>query len=159
MKTNLKQQFLRTIVGGALIAGLIPVSSAFAALPAFPTSGSCAMLVTKPVPITATFPVSATYNIFAILNFTSATAGTIDYTPTTVTYTANGSQTATNGGGGLGVAFAVATPPAAPAGVKMISFTDPNGGGVIAANAIAVNGGNTILLQGTNDGFSGVCQF
>jgi hypothetical protein len=54
LKSGLKQKFLGILAGGALIAGLFPVSNAFAALPAFPSSGSCAMLVTFPVPYGST---------------------------------------------------------------------------------------------------------
>ena len=49
-KTSLKQKFFRSILNGALIAGLYPASNAFAALPPFPSNGSCAMLAMQVLP-------------------------------------------------------------------------------------------------------------
>ena len=48
---------------------------------------------------------------------------------------------------------------AGPTGAMALSFARPGGGGTTILNAIAVNGGNTILLQGQSERFSGVCQF
>lgn len=141
---------------------LLPVSNAFA-VAAFPTSGSCAMLVTKPVPVGATMPHSATYNMIAILTITSATAATLTYGQTVVDYTVNGysvnpaiRRTAAD------VPVRIEAPAGMPEGTRGLIVSAPNlppGMTSVDATAIAVNGGSTILIQGNNDAFSGVCQF
>ena len=159
LNSNPKLKFLRTLIGGALIAGLLPVTNAFA-VSTMPTSGSCAMLVTQPVPVGVTAPFNDSgYNILAVLTFISATAGTIDYYETRVDYTAGG--VAMNASASeTGVAFAIAPlGGTAPAAARSFTFTPSGGGGSLVANAIAVNGGNTILIQGSSVPFSGVCQF
>ena len=78
LKSSLKQQLLRAFAGGVLAAALLPASNAFA-VATFPTSGSCAMLVTMPVPYGKTLGTTSGYNVLAVITFTSATAGTIDY--------------------------------------------------------------------------------
>jgi hypothetical protein len=161
MKLNsvLKQKFLRVVVGGLLVAGLLPATNAFA-VSAFPASGSCAMLMTQPVPYGQTIPVTNKgFNILAIFNFTSATGGTLSYYGTRVSYTAAGIVMNT-AGTGTGVAFTVASSPElSAAGVKTMTFSPPSGGGAVTVNAIAVNGGNTLLIQGNSEPFSGICQF
>jgi hypothetical protein len=156
---NLKQQFLRTVIGGALIAGLLPVNSAFA-VAAFPTSGSCAMLVTQPVPYGASLPYNAGYNNLAIITFSSATAATITFHETRLDYKTTGPTVTATHATEANVAATIA-PLVAPAPVegRSITFTVAGGGGTLIANAIAVNGGSTILIQGESEAFSGVCQF
>jgi len=155
MKSGLKQKFLRVIVSGALVAGLLPVSNAFA-VSTFPTSGSCAMLVTQPVPYGQTLPANKGYNMLAVVTFTSATTGTFDVNEVRLNYTATGT-TVQQPGAIAGIPFAM-TSLAIPAQGKQLTFTAP-GGQQIIINGIAVNGGNTVLFQGINEGFSGVCQF
>jgi len=165
MKSNssLKQKFLRTVIGGALIAGLLPVSNAFAALPAFPTSGSCAMLVTQPVPYGANLGAAGTfnagYNMLAIITFTSATAATIEFVATRLNYTTNGVTVDPTHPSDAGVAVTLAPVTNGPTSGRRISFTPTGSPAAIRANAIAVNGGSTILIQGESEAFSGVCQF
>ncbi|MDH4192277.1 MAG: hypothetical protein OEW21_18975 [Betaproteobacteria bacterium] len=152
---------LPSLTAGVLLAALLPVSSAFA-VSAFPSSGSCAMLVTQPVPVGATVPFQAGYNIIAVLTFTSATGGTIDYAGTHVNYTSNGYTVvpSTAQSSGTGIPFAVAALAAtAPSAARSITFTPTGSATPIVANAIAVNGGSTVLIQGASDAFSGVCQF
>ncbi len=157
MKLNsvLKQKFLRVAAGVALVAGLLPATNAFA----FPTSGTCTMLVTQPVPYGQAIPATnVSYNIFAILTFTSATTGTIDYDNVRLDYTANGIANVTENGPGSPIPFTVASVgPSGPAEGRKIAFT--SNGATININAMAVNGGNTIIMQGTSAPFSGVCQF
>ncbi len=159
-KSNLKQKLLRAAAGGALIAGLLPVSNAFA-VSAFPTSGSCAMLVTQPQPVAAAAPVTASYNVIALVTFTSATAGTISYHGVRVTYTATGYQVAAAAAGDSGNNLPITVAPlaGAPAGVMSITFTPTGAATPMSIVATAVNNGATILMQGQSDAFSGVCQF
>ncbi len=87
LKSGLKQKLLRAILAGALLAGLLPVSAYAATVP---SSGSCSMLITKPVPYGATLPASYTYNVLAILTFTSSAGGTLNYYTTHVNYATTG---------------------------------------------------------------------
>ncbi|HEY0721072.1 MAG TPA: hypothetical protein VGE50_07455 [Gammaproteobacteria bacterium] len=150
MKTNLKQKYLRNLVCGAAGMMLLSASNAFA----FPTSGTCAMLVTKPVPAGALTPYNNTYNILATLTFTGATSGTVHFNAMGVTYDTTGpavsvadSQTST----AAGLSFVITDGPIP--GSKLLD------GGNLKMNLYAVNGGKTILVQGASDLFSGVCQF
>jgi len=157
LKSSLKQRLLCAFAGGVLAAALLPASNAFA-VSAFPSSGSCAMLVTIPVPYGENLPASSPYNILAVITFTSATAGTIDYYANRVTYDTGGvTEAAAETGSGVAVAIASLASPA-PSAARSLTFT-PTASSPIVANAIAVNGGNTILVQGQNQPFSGVCQF
>jgi hypothetical protein len=151
MKTNLKQKFLRTVLGGMGALMLLSAPSVFA----FPTGGTCAMLVTQPVPYGASLPYSTGYNILATLTFTSATAGTVEYVGARATYATTGITAGTPNTGSW--PFTIAAGPIA--GSKTLSFTDTVYATTITANMYAVNGDKTILVQGSNDLFSGVCQF
>lgn len=154
--SSIKQKFLRIFAGGVLFAALLPVGNAFA-VAAFPTSGSCAMLVTQPAPVGAV--TNAGYNILAVITFNSATAATITFHGTRVDYTATAYTVNPTHPTETNVAATIAALVApAPTDARSITFT-PSVGGTIVANAIAVNGGSTILVQGENDAFSGVCQF
>jgi len=159
LNSNLKQQFLRTVIGGALIAGMLPATNAFAALPAFPTSGSCAMLVTQPVPYGASLPANAGYNMLAIITFTSATAATIEFVATRLNYATTGATVDPTHPSDAGVAVTITPVANGPTSGRRISFTPTGSPAALMANAIAVNGGSTILIQGESDAFSGVCQF
>jgi hypothetical protein len=162
LNSNLKQKFWRTVIGGALIAGLLPATNAFA-VSTLPTSGSCAMLVTQPVPVGVDVtggPVTASYNTLAIITFTSATTATIDFHGTSVDYSAGGYTVSATHEGDSALPVAItALGGGAPASVKSLTFTPTGSGVAVVANAVAVNGGNTILIQGESDAFSGVCQF
>ncbi len=151
MKTNLKQKFLRTVLGGMGTLLLLSAPNAFA----FPTTGTCAMLVTLAVPVGATPPHTKGYNILATLTFTSATTGTIEYTGTRALYATTGVTVAGNETGSWPMTIA-----AGPiTGSKTFSFTDTVYSQTISGNMYAVNGDRTILVQGASDLFSGVCQF
>ena len=148
MKT--KQKFLRAVLGGMGVLALLSAPSAFA----FPTTGTCAMLVTQPVPYGATVPHEKAYNILATLTFTGATTGTVSYVSARANYATTG-VTAGTPEIGISLPFTIATGPIA--GSKTFSFTDT--GSTVTASMYAVNGDKTILVQGSNDLFSGVCQF
>jgi hypothetical protein len=162
LNSNLKQKFMRAVIGGVLIAGLLPATNAFA-LSTFPTSGSCAMLVTQPVPygvpIVNGTPVTSGYNILAVITFTSATAATITFRITQLDYKTTGYTTNATHPSDTNLAVTL-TAMTAPSEGRTLSFTTTGTyASTITANAVAVNGGNTVLIQGENTPFSGVCQF
>lgn len=149
MKTNLKHKVLYVVMGGIGALMSLSAPSAFA----FPTSGTCAMLVTSPVPYGVSLPHSEGYNILATLTFTSATTGTVNYVDARANYSTTGVSAGTPEIGSF--PFTVATGPIP--GSKTVTL-NPDGDPTIA-NMYAVNGDRTILVQGSNDLFSGVCQF
>lgn len=142
----------------AVLVGLLPMTNAFA-LSSFPTTGSCAMLVTVPVPLGQTIPANnVSYNIIAVLDFA---AGTLKAANTRVDYTTTGvvlNGTGASGAEGTFTVAALATPAPTEARRLTVSITSPSAS-TFKANAIAVNGGNTILIQGDSEPFSGVCNF
>ena len=150
MKT--KQKFLRAVLGGMGVLALLSAPSAFA----FPTTGTCAMLVTQPVPYGATVPHEKGYNILATLTFTGATTGTVSYVSARATYATTG---VTAGTAEIGSRlFTVAPGPIA--GSMTFTLIDTATPPInVIATMYAVNGDKTILIQGSNDLFSGVCQF
>ena len=156
LKSGLKQKLLRFFAGGALIAGLFPVSNAFAAAP---TSGSCSMLLTQPVPYGATTPFNASYNILAILTFSSA-GNTLNAYITTANYTGSGiTMGASAPYANVAFYYTVGTNvPDTITATLPISPLLPNGA-KLSYNVAQVNGGNTILMQETDYPGSGVCQF
>jgi hypothetical protein len=156
LKTNANRKVVRKIFGWLLLAGLFPASSAFAALPSFPTSGSCAMLSRLADPVGEILPVTRAVDVLAVLNFTSATTGTMDIIENKMTFT-SAPPVEASPNQGHNIAFTVA-PSAYPVGAMTITFTAPDTTTRIW-NAIAVNNGNTILIQGLTGGFTGVCQF
>lgn len=148
MKTNLKHKVLYVVMGGIGALMSLSAPSAFA----FPTSGTCAMLVTSPVPYGVSLPHSEGYNILATLTFTSATTGTVNYVSARATYSTTGVSAGTPEIGNF--PFTVATGPIPDSKTITLNPVDP-----IIAHMYAVNGDRTILVQGSNDLFSGVCQF
>jgi hypothetical protein len=150
MKTNPK--FLRTVLGGIGAVMLLSAPHAFA----FPTSGTCAMLVTPPVPVGASIPHGDTYNVLATMTFTGATTGTMDFHAAGVQYTSSGVEYfPANDKTRLGLSVAIG--PSSLPGARGLSFTID--GTLVTANAFAVNGDRTLLIQGATEPFSGVCQF
>ena len=148
LKSSLKQRFLRAFAGGVLVAALLPASNAFA------LTGTCAMLVTQPVPYGSSLPVTQGFNILAAINFTNST---ISFNEVRATYATTGTTLiSANTQTGSGIAFTTAAGPIA--GSQAITFTPPVGG-ALTANIYPVNGNNTVLVQGATDLFSGVCQF
>ena len=144
-KSSLKQRFLRAFAGGVLVAALLPASNAFA------LTGTCAMLVTMPVPYGSSVPTTHTFNILAAINFTNST---ISFNDVRATYATTGTTFATANIGGP-IAFTTGVGPIA--GSQTITFNPV--GGPLTANIYPVNGNNTVLVQGADDLFSGVCQF
>jgi len=148
----------RKLFFGAILAGLLPMTNAFA-LATFPTTGSCAMLVTVPVPLGSTIPANnQSYNIVAVLDLA---ANTIKFFNTRVNYTTSGvtvDLTNSLGGEGTFTVTSLATPAPTEARQLNISITSPSSS-TMKANAIAVNDGKTILIQGATEPFSGVCNF
>ena len=150
MKTNLKHKARHIVLGG--MAALLSMSapSAFA----FPTTGTCAMLVTQPVPYGASLPHSRGYNILATLTFTGATTGTVNYVNARATYSTTGISADAPEIGSF--PFTVAAGPIPGS----VTVTLNPGGDSTTAHMYAVNGDKTILVQGGSDDlFSGVCQF
>ena len=144
------------------------------AIATMPTTGSCAFLITLPVPyglVDVTSYAETGYNFMGVINFTSSTSGSLSGTVENAIYK-------TNDGPGFGPPVYVKD-----AVVSISPMNDSNGfiGGSkltvngigkkvgyspkqvqFILNAVATNGGNTLLLQvtGTNIGpGSGVCQF
>jgi hypothetical protein len=150
------------------------------ALPAMPSSGSCAFLITQPVPLGITiFPYKGTgYNIMGTLSFSNSTTGVMNGVFVNVTYTNQDAPTYEHSAILKNVPF------------KVTAMTDANGfpGGYILegeggtsyktispntsitvriyVNVVPVNDGRSILMQlssrnagsGIGPG-SGVCQF
>ncbi len=160
MKTNLKQKFLRTVLGGMGALMLLSVPNAFAA-PAFPTTGDCGMLVTMPVPAGVTPPLGDSYNVLARITFTGTATGTIDFNVVGALYTATGVRPSVGDSTAGSLPLNITSgPPVLGPDSRTISFTDPGPPlSTVTANMYAVNGGRTILVQGTSEPFSGVCQF
>lgn len=146
------------------------------AISTMPTSGTCAFLVTFPVPYglaNVTSYAETGYNIMGTITFTSATTATVSAIAENAIYKTDGSPV-------LGPQVTLKNAPA-----TIAPMTDANGfaGGskittditgkkgsqsitaTVVWNAVATNGGKTILLQGSRltngsgDPFSGVCQF
>ena len=152
MKT--KQKFLRTVLGGMGVLALLSAPSAFA----FPTTGTCAMLATQAVPYGADVfpPHEKGYNILATLTFTSATTGTVNYVNARATYATTG---VTAGTAEIGSRSFTVAPGPIP-GSRTFTLIDTAIPPInVIATMYAVNGDKTILIQGSNDLFSGVCQF
>ncbi|SRR5712692_8057415 len=149
LKSSLKQRFLRTFVGGVLVAALLPASNAFA------LTGTCGMLVTLPVPYGASLPADRDYNILAAINFTNST---ISFTVTSATYAADGPTVKPPLPNSIGTNIPFTTAAGPIAGSQAISF-NPGPSGPITANIFPVNGNQTVLVQGATSLFSGVCQF
>jgi len=160
------------------------VTSSVFALPAMPSSGSCAFLITQPVPLGITnFPFKGTgYNFMGTLTFNNASSGMMDLIVVNVTYNNQDSpyyehsgilnnapftitpMTASNGfsggyllkvtQGSTTTSSITSTPPTTPSKIELF------------ANIVPVNDGKSILMQltatkvggGTAPG-SGVCQF
>jgi len=151
MKRNLKQNFLNTVMGGIGALMLLAAPHALA----FPSTGTCAMLTTQPVPYGQTLPATNGANQLSTITFTSATAGTMSTNAVDATYTTNGFVF---GGSGFftDVPFTLTAGPIAGSKTLTASFA---AGVSFNANMYSVNGDKTILVQGKDDIFTGVCQF
>ena len=162
------------------VSFLLTITNAVYALPAMPSSGTCAFLITQPVPFgISNFPYRGTgYNFMGTLSFSNSTSGFLNGVFVNVTYTSQNSpqyehsailkkvpfkitpMTDLNGfSGGYIIEGSGGT------GYKTISPNVPLEVGIYA-NIIPVNDGKSILMQlsapssasGPGPG-SGVCQF
>lgn len=118
---------------------------------AFPTSGTCAMLITQPVAYGQNLPATNGLNILATLTFTSATAGTTNFLPTNALYASSGPVVA-------------AVPILQTASLSIADGLIPGSKKVTLSTGqvltvYAVNGDKTVLVQGFNTLAQGVCQF
>ena len=166
---------MKTKLLAVLLFSLTAASHAFAALPKFPTTGSCAFLITQPVPLGADVTAlgETGYNFLGVINFTNATTGTLSGYVVNPIYQTTNSPTLGNSGrinnatvkiapmtinnGFVGGYVLSVTGTAVMNGVnKAISFV---------INAVPAAGGNVLLLQfagapGTGPGpGSGSCEF
>ena len=168
-----------------LFASLIffATSSVFA-LPPIPSSGTCAFLITQPVPLGITnFPFKGTgYNFMGTLTFNNASSGMMDLIVVNVTYNTQDSPYYEHSGILNNAPFTI-TPMSAANGFsggfllkvtqgssttafKTTTPTTPLTNIELFANIVPVNEGKSILMQltatkvsgGTAPG-SGVCQF
>jgi hypothetical protein len=139
-----------------------------------PTTGSCAFLITLPVPyglVDVTSYAETGYNFMGIINFTSSSSGILSGTVENAIYKTNDSpdfgppvyvkdavvsiSPMTDSNGFIGGSKIIVN------GIRKKAGTAPKQVQFIL-NAVATNGVNTILLQtsGTTPGpGSGVCQF
>ena len=159
----------------ALFIALIYSCTANAALPKLPTKGSCGFLITQPVPLGAnvTNLGETLYNLMGVINFTSATTGTLSGYGADVIYqtidspkmgtptymnnaTVTIAQMTSNNGFVGGYILSVSGTGVKNGVSKAISFV---------LNAVPISGGNALLLQlagapGTGPGpGSGTCEF
>ena len=158
-----------------LLLTIAVTSNAFAALPKFPTTGSCAFLITQPVPLGADVTAlgETGYNFLGVINFTNATTGTLSGYIVNPIYQTTNSPTLGNSGRitNANVKIAPMTINNGFVGGYVLSVT---GTGVMngvnkaisfVINAVPAAGGNVLLLQfagapGTGPGpGSGSCEF
>jgi hypothetical protein len=163
---------------------LLVVTNAVYALPAMPSSGSCAFLITQPVPLGITnYPFTGTgYNLMGTLTFTSSSSGNLNMVAVNVTYRNSDSPVyehsavvnnfpftitpMTNSNGFSGGYVLKAIQSASSSAFKTTSPNTNLTNVVIYANLVPVNDGKSILMQltatkageGPGPG-SGVCQF
>lgn len=147
MKIKQKQTCLNVAMGCIAALALLAAPQAWA----FPSSGTCGMLVTQPVPIGQTMPAINGLNLLAVVTFTSAAGGTVSYQPINGQYLASG-PVANVGPATVDLPFTLSTGPIP--GTKKASL----GNGQILT-MIAVNNDKTVLVQGYNTLAQGVCQF
>jgi hypothetical protein len=142
MKKNLLGLFLGIFVTVALFFGS-PVTSAFAGL-----SGTCGMLASPPPsPGTNAFM----YNVLAVVDFSTST---ISYNVTTLTFGNSPPPTLTQSSNSS--PFTLGSGPIS--GSYTMTFTPQGSNTALIFNLFPVNSNNTILVQGANSPFSGVCQ-
>lgn len=152
MKFFFSSNLLNVMAGslGLLMLAASPMASALAAMP---KTGICGMLVTLPAPVGQNFSVAPTNksSILATIDF-STNPLIIKLNAVTTDYATNPIPTVT-GSSGFGSTTGTLTP---LLGANVSQLTMLNGD---TFNLVAVNGGNTILVQGNNKPFNGVCQF
>lgn len=154
------------------------------ALPSMPSSGTCAFLITQPVPLGITnYPFTGTgYNLMGTLTFANATSGVASLVVVNVTYRNSDGPVyehsgvinnapftispMTNSNGFPGGFVLKVTQSATTSAFKSTTPITPMTGIGLYANIVPVNDGKSILMQfsatkageGPGPG-SGVCQF
>jgi hypothetical protein len=167
----MKLSFIQMAVG---LSTCLALQSAHA-ISTMPSSGTCAFLITQPVPLgITTFPFRGTgYNVMGTLAFTSATAGTMSGVVVNVTYTTTDGPSYEHSAIFTNLPFSVTAMTNAngfsggyilSASGNAYKTTAPNT--ALAAsfnfNMASVNSGKTLMMQLTGSGLSagsGVCQF
>lgn len=151
MKTVFKKHLLGAFAGCSGVIMLVAAPSVMA-LGTFPTTGTCAMLVSHGSPEGATVPIQIGYSSLATIDFS---AGTMQKETTKLTYSATGpTVTAITS---ATKSFTVAAGSFGSSSRVVIVNNSPNLNDNY--NLIAVNGGNTLLVQGISNPSHGVCQF
>lgn len=159
MKPNSKQNLrsaCKCLMGSLAAIALLGASQAWA----FPTTGTCAMLVAQPVAYGQTLPATNGLNLLAALTFTSATTGTYNFMATNAVYQSSGPVAQTSPAPFLHSGTFTMGASLIP-NAKLVSMTEtsptPGPGGTF--NMYAVNSDKTVLVQGLNVLATGVCQF
>ncbi|HQT82007.1 MAG: hypothetical protein B7Z60_07065 [Ferrovum sp. 37-45-19] len=137
---------LYTFLTGYVTLALITLVLSFNASAAL--SGTCGMIATPPIAPGAS---SSTYNVLALINFST---NTITYSSMDLSFS-SGVATPTQS---YGTKAITVTSNSNITGSYTMSFTSGSGNHTLIFNILPVNSGNTILIQGTSDPFSGVCQ-
>lgn len=167
---------------GSIIASLVCLSpAAFSALPAIPSSGTCAMLTRSEIPfgINVSSDGDAGYPFSGIttLTFTSATSGSASSLDINVNYNTDDGPDVRNWGLAQNLPFTVTPMVDGVTGIAggyllrtspySSRFFDVNGQlqqgtdnyPSAVLHVFPVNGGRTLLVQGGDYPFTGVCQF
>ena len=146
MQSQFSRLSVRSVIAGAVFTAVFG-----SAAHAFPSTGTCAMLITQPVAYGQTLPATNGLNILATFTFTSATGGTASSNAVRAVYKTSGPEA---GGADLAknVAFTLTNGPID--GSKTATLTSG-----LVLNLYAVNNDKTVLVQGQNTLAQGVCQF
>ncbi len=152
MKTVFKKHLLGAFAGCSGVIMLAAAPSAMA-LGTFPTTGTCAMLVSHGSPEGATVPIQIGYSSLATIDFS---AGTMQKETTKLTYSATGPTVTANTAATKSLTVAAGSF-GSSSRVVTVNNNFPNPDDTF--NLIAVNGGNTLLVQGISNPSHGVCQF
>ena len=129
---------------GRLVFGS-PVTSAFAGL-----SGTCGMLASPPPS-----PGSGNQFMFNVLAVVDFNTSTITYNVTNLTFNSPPTPPTLSQSSGSS-SFTLANGPIS--GSYSMTFTPSGSSTALIFNLFPVNSNNTILVQGANSPFSGVCQ-
>ena len=144
VKKNLLGLFLGIFGTVALFFGS-PVTSAFAGL-----SGTCGMLASPPPS-----PGSGNQFMFNVLAVVDFNTSTITYNVTNLTFNSPPTPPTLSQSSGSS-SFTLANGPIS--GSYSMTFTPSGSSTALIFNLFPVNSNNTILVQGANSPFSGVCQ-
>lgn len=159
----------------ALIFGKHAGAQTSSSLTAMPSNGTCALLVTLPVPYLSTSTLGQTgYNLIGVLSFTNSTSGTFSGSIVNPTYTSSNSPYISAGStlylNNFTVSVATLTASNGFAGGYKLTFSGSianMGQATFDFIGVPTNSGKTILLQSSSVGTaqnpglgpaSGVCQ-